>query len=335
MQMKNYEISLTESMAMKGIAIIGMLVHHLFYDTMEYGALVNHIAWLGKACVAIFLFLSGYGLTYQYMRAEDNKTVRGTMKFLCRRFTKFYLNYWIVFLIAVPLGVFVFGRTLDVPYGTDNNHLLMLLTDFLGLNLYESYNITWWFNRVIIIFYLLFPLLFKFTSYKPLALLGLPFAYLECTFCPFYFGIVASRYREDVNRFLNRLPAWSIILTSAVMIVVLCFVRQLSPIPYLQGTNIDALTTVFLSLLIVSWANIRHSEYRVLTYLGKHSMNMYLVHTFIFLYYFGDFIYQFKYPILIVLALLITSLAVSIAIEQLKKCISFYKFLDYLLRKIN
>ena len=315
MQMKNYEISLTESMAMKGIAIIGMLVHHLFYDTMEYGALVNHIAWLGKACVAIFLFLSGYGLTYQYMRAEDNKTVRGTMKFLCRRFTKFYLNYWIVFLIAVPLGVFVFGRTLDVPYGTDSNHLLMLLTDFLGLNLYESYN--------------------KFTSYKPLALLGLPFAYLECTFCPFYFGIVASRYREDVNRFLNRLPAWSIILTSAVMIVVLCFVRQLSPIPSLQGTNIDALTTVFLSLLIVSWANVRHSEYRVLTYLGKHSMNMYLVHTFIFLYYFGDFIYQFKYPILIVLALLITSLAVSIAIEQLKKCISFYKFLDYLLRKIN
>lgn len=334
MPVRNYEISLTETQALKGIAIIAMLVHHLFYTTMQYGALVNHIGWIGKVCVAIFLFLSGYGLTFQYMRNTDNSTARGTLKFLYRRFVKFYLNYWFVFLIAVPLGVFAFGRTLDQPYGTDTNHWLMLLTDFLGLNDVYSYNITWWFNRLIIIFYLLFPILFRLTAYKPLVLLSLPIAYLEPSFCPFYFGIVVSRYRENVNTFLNRLPAWSIVLMAAVMAILLCFVRELSDIPFLHGTNIDALTTLCLALLIVGWANVRPTDYRVLTYLGKHSMNMYLVHTFIFLYFFSDFIYQFRYPVLIVLALLLTSLALSIAIEQLKKVLSFYKFQDYLLHKL-
>ena len=59
-------------------------------------------------------------------------------------------------------------------------------------------------------------------------------------------------------------------------------------------------------------------------YVGKHSMNMYLTHTFIFAYFFPDFIYGFKHPALIFLALFTTSLLLSICIEFVKRRIGFY-----------
>ena len=60
-------------------------------------------------------------------------------------------------------------------------------------------------------------------------------------------------------------------------------------------------------------------------FIGKHSMNMYLMHTFIFAYFLYDFIYGFKYPVLIFGVLLLTSLLLSIVIGFLKGKIGFYR----------
>ena len=70
-------------------------------------------------------------------------------------------------------------------------------------------------------------------------------------------------------------------------------------------------------------------------YVGKHSMNMYLTHTFIFGYFFADFIYGFKYPVLIFLALFTTSLLLSICIEFVKRRIGFYKLSGKVVDIIN
>lgn len=58
-------------------------------------------------------------------------------------------------------------------------------------------------------------------------------------------------------------------------------------------------------------------------YLGKHAMNIYMIHTFIFRYYYEKFIYSFEYPILIFIVLIILSLSVSIILEFIKKAIHF------------
>ena len=65
-----------------------------------------------------------------------------------------------VFLIFVPLTVCCFDRPLSVPYGEHSNKLKHLLMDLFCLQGYSSYNITWWFNKLIIILYLLFPILY-------------------------------------------------------------------------------------------------------------------------------------------------------------------------------
>lgn len=65
MEKNSFGVTLHDTSVLKGIAICAMLWHHLFYENPEYGHIVWHFAMLGKVCVAIFLLLSGYGLTIQ------------------------------------------------------------------------------------------------------------------------------------------------------------------------------------------------------------------------------------------------------------------------------
>ena len=61
----------------------------------------------------------------------------------------------------------------------------------------------------------------------------------------------------------------------------------------------------------------------LLEFVGKHSMNIFLFHTFIYYYWFRDFIYASRNPIVIYLLLLLICLLVSVGIELLKKIIRF------------
>ena len=71
MKNNSLELSLNDTTVLKGVAIILLLAHHLFYqgigynDIHLYGShyLVKEIGIVSKLCVAIFVFLSGYELT--------------------------------------------------------------------------------------------------------------------------------------------------------------------------------------------------------------------------------------------------------------------------------
>ena len=72
MEKNSFSLSLHDTSVLKGIAICAMLCHHLFYQSPESGYVVWHLAMLGKVCVAIFLLLSGYGLTIQMKKLVTN-----------------------------------------------------------------------------------------------------------------------------------------------------------------------------------------------------------------------------------------------------------------------
>lgn len=160
-------LSQQDTNILKGIALILLLIHHLFYiDNGLYDdisiagrGIVQTIGLWSKICVAIFVFLSGYGLTVQ---AEKTSGVENLSQFYWQRFTKLMLNYWFIWLIFVPIGVFVFHYTFQEAYG--NYTGIKFLLDFTGLinafGLY-GYNVTWWFYSCIILLYILFPFLFR------------------------------------------------------------------------------------------------------------------------------------------------------------------------------
>lgn len=56
-----------------------------------------------------------------------------------------------------------------------------------------------------------------------------------------------------------------------------------------------------------------------MSFLGKHSMNIFLFHTFIFVFWFQDFIYCSRNPIVIFFTLLFICIPISMLLEWIKK----------------
>ena len=77
----------------KGVALLLLLWHHLFYNSPQYynsftSLYVFHgvpiecqIARFCKVCVAIFLVLSGYGLTKSFSKYYKNNSINGKLSF--------------------------------------------------------------------------------------------------------------------------------------------------------------------------------------------------------------------------------------------------------------
>ena len=72
---------------------------------------------------------------------------------------------------------------------------------------------------------------------------------------------------------------------------------------------------------------------QLLCFFGKHSLNIFLIHTFIRFNFFTDFIYSFRYFWLITLVLFGISLGISIVLEWIKKGIRFDIFTHWLCTK--
>ncbi|MDE6338555.1 MAG: acyltransferase, partial [Muribaculaceae bacterium] len=164
MEQINLDISLKQSNALKGIALTLLLIHHLFYInngmfddyTIAGYPIVNTLGVVCKVCVAIFVFLSGYALG----KTNAVVSISHIKSFYLRRFTKLFLNYWLIWVLFVPIGVFIFHRYLKDVYA-DPVWLYGIL-DFIGLiNVtgHLGYNPTWWFYSCIILLYLIFPII--------------------------------------------------------------------------------------------------------------------------------------------------------------------------------
>ena len=103
-------------------------------------------------------------------------------------------------------------------------------------------------------------------------------------------------------------------------------------IPY--GQLLDGVTAVFLAVTYKEFISRMKGLGRSLKFIGKHSMNIFLFHTFIYYIYFPDFIYWSRNPILIYMTLLVSCLCISVMIEWLKNTIGFDGSVDRLVRKV-
>jgi peptidoglycan/LPS O-acetylase OafA/YrhL len=346
-------ISLNETQILKGVAIFILLYNHLF--AKYYGSFPGFLFNTSGLAISIFLFVSGYGLTISYKKIRD-LSILETLKFQARRYVKFYANFWVIFLIFVPLGVFVFNRGLSVPY-EDEHCFKWLIMDFFGLMFMKSYNITWWFNVAIVFLYLLFPLFF-FAIRKVSFLFPILWFFLWL-FCfdkiigdiaiwsfHFCFGILIALNINKISKFFNHFN-WFVLLGILIITFIgFCLLRQYVPLPEcnpFKNRNIyGAFITVILILTIILSIRLidryvkpkRKIPSKIFVFIGNHSRNIYLIHTFIYLYFFSNFINSFKYQTSKFLVLLGMSLAISIIIEFLKEKTKYKKLEKYIVNKI-
>lgn len=125
----------------KGVAILLMLTHHLFafperiHLSQGYISILsignNNIEFIlgvfGKICVSIYMFLSGYGIYMSSLR-KNNITLSNSFN----RIKKLYINYWIVFILFVPIGFIFFNNQLNIRE---------FILNFIGWS--SSYNGEW------------------------------------------------------------------------------------------------------------------------------------------------------------------------------------------------
>lgn len=182
MSRESFNLSLKDTNVLKGLALLMLLIHHLFYK--QYGLyndiqltsnhwLVQEIGIWCKLCVAIFVFLSGYGLTVGAIKTNGIKDLK---KFYLYRFSKLLTNYWLIWLLFVPLSVFVFDRSFTDAYQT--NIIQKFILDFFGvINCFGwyGYNDTWWFYSCIIVLYLSYPFLYRLMNKSIWLLLAVSF----------------------------------------------------------------------------------------------------------------------------------------------------------------
>lgn len=339
------EFSVRDTNIAKGIALCLMLVHHLFYkdyiyvsDIYIYGhQICNTLSYYSKVCLAMFVILSGYGLN------EVTKRNKISIKNFYKNYLlKLYLNYWVIWVIFLPVGVIVFGRSLIQVYG--NNHILIkMIINMLGLQVFfgfDGYNPTWWFMSIIIPLYIVFPflktLIYKYKEYMLLICFLLMFtnislwrlnlsAVLDDSILPFALGIYLSMNNcfVYIKNFKFRVKYLKTLLYLLILLFIIYW-RRFGII--VSGTKIDSVFGFLIIIIGYEYLSKGNVLYTFLMFIGKHSSNIFLFHTFIFLYFFHDFIYWFKYPIIIFFVLLFICLGISMIIERIKDVLLVNKF---------
>lgn len=325
-------LSLNDTQVLKGVALLLLLCHHCWYtgegfdDIFVLGQPVfKQIGIFGKLCVSLFVFLSGYGLTIGAMK---NNGVGDVKSFYRKRYFKLMVNYWFIWLLFVPLGVFVFDRTFPAVYG--DNYLLKALADFFGVHSVvigssHGYNATWWFYSCIILLYSLYPIIWKYRNFWfliiPLTLLipefcwtlplrhGGIWGYIFSYSLPFVCGVLFANSDIPFVKF----SIWGKIFLFAIFLLI-CFYR-------LKVSN-----AVLWDSLICVWGVFAYQQWfrmgfisKIFVFLGRHSFNIFLFHTFIYVYYFHDYIFWSRNPLLIFATLLVVCIIISVLIEKLKE----------------
>lgn len=343
----------------KGIAIILMLFHHLFYKADTYSGFIinfspfseeriNFYALLGKICVAIFVFISGYGIAASYRKVFQYKKadIKEIISFIWKRLWKLETFYWFAFiltLICQPLG-----RTIFDAYGTEFKSIVIyFFIDFLGLSYLFStptLNPTWWYMTLAILIIVLMPFIMNLIEKIGVSLVlivGISVLFFWNASNPntFYLfslclgaGCFENRMFERIGN-LWREKRWGIWIKSCISIVTFLILLSLRTnynyfgiVDGLLAMNLAALSSLFfIHIPIIS---------SVIQYLGKHSGNIFLIHNQIYSYYFQSFIYSLGHWTVILFALLVVSLFVSILMEILKKALRYNKYMGILGEKI-
>ena len=152
----------------KGIAIIAMLMLHLFcrlgdlpYTPLVWigqTPLIYYLGLFGDICVPIYCFCAGY--THYLLQSKDQKKY---IKQIPNKILRFLINYWIIVVLFALVGL-LFDSTGKIPgsLGTFVGNILVV-----GM----SYNGAWWFVATYLFLLILSPLESFLTKKVPAFLL--------------------------------------------------------------------------------------------------------------------------------------------------------------------
>lgn len=358
------KFSREDSNVAKGIAIILMYVHHMYYDRSAYEmytinffpiseekALV--LSQLCKICVAVFVFLSAYGMDQKYsaLCREENDDLKSLYHYSTEKYIKYIVSFAVIFVMAHLYSLISANQhNYSSVYGTGMRGIFYCILDLLGLsNIFGSptFNGTWWYNGLFIALLLLMPLIYKGWKYAGAAIffitlflprmLALEFTALRWYIVSAVLGLAFSE--KDLFVKIRRIgslePALRKHLLSAVKICAAFLGAVIISIYRAKWGMLLELSDALLAILVIylSWEMIGKITIvrKGLAFIGTYSMNMFLIHTFFKAHFFGRYMYYFENAWLNILVLLAATLLFSVVVELLKGLLRLYKITDKML----
>ena len=246
---------------MQGVSAIMIMLMHFVMQTAHYPRFLNILGSLG---VAVFLFVSGFGINESY---RD----KGLDGFWRKRITREILPCWIVFLFALPFeeGVFDISRLL--------RNLLFTDSDLWFVDYIIRWYIVYWIGRKFMPKYTLYVLM-AFGAYNI-------FQMQLCSEQAFSFvcGFVVSEYYNTIKKIRK-----STVLTfcSALWLYGcgLMIVKELDCVQLLKGTlpfnflllNIKLPLATFIIVLPYLVPVVKRMTF--VSWIGRLAYELYIVH---------------------------------------------------------
>lgn len=334
-------LSKTHTAKLYGLASLFLVFHHCFIDTnkMPYHSLfgdagdqmLNSISWTLRICVTIYSFISGYGIAKKY---QNMKNISGG-GYILNSFSilfKFYLRYWTVYFILIPIGIIFF----NLPFDTS--------TFLKGMFLGKAYCAEWWYVIKYIEFLILLPFLQISFDYVDKKIKNKNFPiYILCVLLTtgilveFYINLDILKQRQYELTFVcsyiigrynlyERLYQHNHLNNKLLYIVgfigtLICrgaIVSQSSP-----GGYYDCIFVVILVYCFGCLCNQMSSRIgAVLSFFGKYSIYIWLVHAFFIYYYLRPLTNFTDVPIFIFGLTIVYSLMFSIVFGMLERWIN-------------
>lgn len=355
-----------DSFALKGVAILMMLFHHLYWDEMLFDdqsvsffplsqSSVVSIALFFKICVSIFAFITGYGLLKSVSKIDfDRKNV---FKWNITRLIKTMSGFWLIYVLSFIVSMIIDARPLEVYFGGSRaKGVLYVLLDFLGLaNFFDTptLNSTWWYMSAAIVFILIIPLIYMVSrkvGYLPVILVivalprllnvGYPGGVNAYSFIlPVVFGMLFAEYKvfERISDKLpkNKFASWAVSFVVFGVLGVASFIL-FRVYPQHEGWEFNYSIVPVIVICFARYCLIRIPALKqVFAFLGKHSMTIFLTHTFIRGIYLSDFVYSFKNFMLIYVVLFVLSVVLAVIIDVLTDLVKYHQLIAKLNQKIS
>ena len=301
----NNFFSKKDTVVVKGLAVLLLCLHHLYWRSVTLPVTICRASagdlltsWT-KVCVALFVIISGYGLTKSFAKSGNSGK-----EFVFLHIKKLLIGYWWVYIPVFFLSYFFhfMGRPVDIYGGNGLYGTLKLLMDALGVRAFfytPTLNQTWWYMEAIFVLYLLFPILYKLMKKFPWLpmVLGLipvllvafniywnPVSQTEREiywFFPFAVGMFLAE-KDLLNRAKEKLiqkPFLSLVVIGSGIFLCLYWRAKMLLLP-------DTFYGLILILLCI-WINCFAPKIinLVLACLGKYSFQIFLIHSFLYYYF--------------------------------------------------
>ena len=362
------------TMQMKGIAIIILLFHHCFLNAQRWATVpyeklattkgwgyypisfapfsshtIQYLASFSKICVAMFVFMTGYGMWVSYESQKKKTTMSNYIK---KRMVTLMTGFLIIFVVTEILAIPT-GRFIEV-YGHDFRSVVYMIIDALGLAKLLGtplFCLTWWYMSLAIVLIMIFPfvhsIMEKYQWVVVVASIIVPracgfgqstdlFRYLLAYTLGMYFAQhdLLARIKE---KFMEQNVAGKLLslIVSLIGLAVIIKCRQNAWIGWKYLDFWDGFAAMY--VIVISYIYILNGKWIVkgLGFLGKHSMNIFLIHSFYRDVFFHEFTYSFYYAWLDYIVLMAISLMTSIVLEWFKKLIRYEKFIDWVKRLVT